>query len=77
MDLPYHSEKAVAAVSGRRVTVRYPDGFTETLPSFNNVRRVQNTKSVILVGSTVERTLAINPGTLANNPSRCGGSCSE
>jgi len=52
--------------------VRYPDGFTETLPSFNNVRRVQNTTSVILVGSTVERTLAINPGTLANNPSRCG-----
>jgi len=57
---------------GRLFTLVYPDASTETLASFNNLRDLQSTTSVIPVGATVLRVLAINPGVLANNPSRCG-----
>jgi len=57
---------------GRRFTLVYPDATTETVASFNNLRELQSTTSVIPVGSTVLRVLAINPGVLSNNPSRCG-----
>ena len=57
---------------GRRFTLSYPDGYTETLPSFNNLHEVQNTTFSIPIGATVNRRLVINPGVLQNNPSRCG-----
>jgi hypothetical protein len=56
----------------RTFTVTYPDGVTETFRSFNNLRVLQTTSTVIPVGSQALRTLAINPGVLTNNPSRCG-----
>lgn len=56
----------------RKITLRYPDGQTETLRSFANLRKLQNTTSRIAIGETVLRTLGISPGALSNNPSRCG-----
>lgn len=58
---------------GRRVTLVYPDNFTETVRTFGNLRVLQNTTTIIPVGATVKRTLAISPGNLSNNPSRCDG----
>jgi hypothetical protein len=57
---------------GRRFTIVYPDGFNETLASFNNLNMLENTTYSIPVGTTVMRRLVVNPGVLANNPSRCG-----
>jgi hypothetical protein len=56
----------------RRFTLRYPDGGTETIPSFNNLLRLQNTSYSIPIGTTVKRRLIVSPGALTNNPSRCG-----
>jgi hypothetical protein len=56
----------------RRFTLRYPDGSTETIPSFNNLLRLQNTSSSIPIGTTVKRRLIVSPGAITNNPSRCG-----
>ena len=57
---------------GRTITLRYPDGGTESVRTFANLRQLQSTTSRIEIGQTVLRTFAINPGVLANNPSRCG-----
>jgi hypothetical protein len=57
---------------GRLFTIVYPDGFTETLASFNNLNLLENTTYAIPFGTTVMRRLVVNPGVLANNPSRCG-----
>lgn len=56
----------------RRFTLRYPDAVTEVVPSFNNLLQLQNTTFSIPIGSTVKRRLIVNPGAIANNPSRCG-----
>lgn len=54
----------------RSFTLHYPDGFTETLQSFNNLRKLQNTDTVIPIGATVTRQLILNPSVMG--PSRCG-----
>ncbi len=56
----------------RRFTLRYPDGATEVVPSFNNLLVLQNTSYSIPVGTTVKRRLIVSPGAISNNPSRCG-----
>jgi hypothetical protein len=56
----------------RRFTLRYPDGATESVLSFNNLLQLQNTTYSIPVGSTAKRRLILNPGAIASNPSRCG-----
>jgi hypothetical protein len=56
----------------RRFTLRYPDASTESVLSFNNLLQLQNTTYSIPIGSTVKRRLIVNPGAIANNPSRCG-----
>ena len=58
----------------RRFTLRYSaaPGDTEVVPSFNNLLGLQSTTSVIHIGSPVLRRLIVNPGAIANNPSRCG-----
>jgi hypothetical protein len=40
--------------------------------SFNNLNDLENTTYSIPIGATVNRRLVVNPGVLANNPSRCG-----
>ena len=57
---------------GRVFTLSYPDAFTETLPSFNNLNVLENTGYAIPVGTTVQRRLIFAPGSISNNPSRCG-----
>lgn len=57
---------------GRQFTIVYPDGYTETLASFNNLNLLQNTTYSIPIGTTVMRRLVVNPGVLANNANRCG-----
>ncbi len=56
----------------RQVTIIYPDGFSETLRTFANLRKLQNTVSRIPVGETELRTLALAPNHVSKNPSRCG-----
>lgn len=56
---------------GRRVTLVYPDNVSETVRSFNNLRVLQNTTTIIPVGATAKRTLGIAPAGFSNNPSRC------
>ena len=65
-------QTATARNCTRRFTLRYPDAFTEVVPSFNNLLQLQNTTFSIPIGSTVKRRLIVNPGAIANNPSRCG-----
>jgi hypothetical protein len=57
---------------GRLISLFYPDGYQETVATFNNLNELENTGYSIPVGATVTRRLVINPGVLANNPSRCG-----
>lgn len=53
----------------RTFNVLYPDGFSETVPSFNNLRKLQNTTTIIPLGATVKRQLILNPGVMG--ASRC------
>jgi hypothetical protein len=55
---------------GRTVTLRYPDGASETFSTFANVRKLALWS--IPPGHSDKRTFAINPGTHKNNPNRCG-----
>jgi hypothetical protein len=55
----------------RLFTVRYPDGYSEAIWSFNNVHRIQNSTYSIPIGSTVRRRFTINPA-VVDSPSRCG-----
>ena len=57
----------------RHFTFVYPDGVTETTPSFNNLRGIENTTYSIPVGSTVERQLHMGTDVVPNVGSRCGG----
>lgn len=54
----------------RTFTLRYPGGFTEAVPSFNNLRALQNTTTIIPIGATVKRLLILNPGAIVTG-SRC------
>ena len=56
---------------GRTFTLVYPDGATETLRSFNNLRGLQSSVSRIEIGATKTRTFAISPSSIGV-PSRCG-----
>ena len=56
----------------RRFTLRYPDTTTETVLSNNNLLRLQNATFSIPLNGTVKRRLIIAPGSISNNPSRCG-----
>lgn len=56
----------------RRFTLRFPDAYTEVVPSFNNLLRLQNTSVSIPIGASESRRLIVSPGALSNNPSRCG-----
>jgi hypothetical protein len=54
----------------RSFTLKYPDGITETVRSFNNLRKLQNTTTIIPFGVTVKRQLILNPGAFGS-ASRC------
>jgi hypothetical protein len=56
----------------RRWVFHFPDGFTESVRTFNNLNILQNTSYSIPVGTTAKRRLIISPGTFGSNPSRCG-----
>ncbi|MEP7327270.1 MAG: hypothetical protein ABI836_15065 [Gemmatimonadota bacterium] len=56
----------------RHFLLRYPDGGTESVLSFNNLNVLQSTSYSIPIGSTVKRRLIVAPGSISNNPSRCG-----
>lgn len=56
---------------GRSFALAYPDGTSETLPSFNNLNHIENPTYSIPIGTTVLGRLVINPGVLNDNPSRC------
>lgn len=71
-DATIQTSNATHGKCGRQFTLAYPDGVTETLISFNNLNDLENTTYSIPVGTTANRRLVINPGVLANNPSRCG-----
>ena len=71
-DATIQTSNATKGKCGRQFTLVYPDGFIETLISFNNLNDLENTTYSIPVGTTVNRRLVVNPGVLANNPSRCG-----
>ncbi len=51
----------------------YPDGYSETLPSFNNLRMIENTTYAIPIGTTVARQLHMGSDAISNVASRCGG----
>lgn len=55
----------------RHFTLAYPDGYTETVGSFINLRQIENPTYSIPIGTTAERQLHVNPGVLSNNPNRC------
>ena len=61
-----------AKVCGRTFTVVYPDNFTETVPSFNNLADLENTTDIIPIGATVKRHMNFAPGSIIGTTSRCG-----
>jgi hypothetical protein len=65
-------QTAKAKNCSRRFLLRYPDGGSESVLSFNNLNVLQNTGYAIPIGSTVKRRLILAPGSVNNNPSRCG-----
>ena len=56
----------------RHFTLVYPDGYTETVGAFINLREIENTMYSITSNTPVKRQLHVNPGQLSNNPNRCG-----
>jgi len=56
----------------RRITVVFPDGFSETVGTFMNLREIENTTYSIPIGATVLRQLHVNTDQPGTN-SRCGG----
>jgi hypothetical protein len=57
----------------RRLMVVFPDGFSETVSTFSNLRAIENTSYAIPVGATVERQLHVGTDQLPGSSSRCGG----
>jgi hypothetical protein len=61
-----------SAKCSRRVHVVFPDGSSESLPMFSNLRAIENTTYLIPIGATVLRQLHIG-NTWPNVISRCDG----
>jgi len=57
----------------RRLTVVYPDGFSEVVSTFSNLREIENTSYSIPIGTTVERQLHVGTDQLPGVTTRCGG----
>jgi hypothetical protein len=57
---------------GRTISLFYPDGVAENLPTFANLNALDNTAFSIPVGTTVARRLVINPGVVNVHATRCG-----
>jgi hypothetical protein len=55
---------------GRTLTLVYPDGVKETAIGNSNLRKLESRDTVIAVGATEKRTLAINLGSPGST--RCG-----
>jgi hypothetical protein len=51
---------------GRRFTLMYPDGLSETVASFANIRDLESTSYSIPIGTTAFRRLTIFPGGVFN-----------
>ncbi len=51
---------------GRQFTLTYPDGYTETLASFANLRTLENSSFAIPIGAIVNRRFTINPAGVIN-----------
>ena len=64
--------RTVKKSCSRRWALHFPDGFTESVRTFNNLNILQNTGYSIAIGATVKRRLILAPGSISNNPSRCG-----
>jgi len=56
----------------RRFRINYPDGVSELLPVFSNLRGIENTKYSIPIGATVRRQLHFGSD-FSNVSSRCVG----
>jgi hypothetical protein len=56
----------------RRLRFIFPDGVTESLPTFANLRQIENLTYSIPIGATVHRQLHMGTGA-PNVTSRCGG----
>jgi hypothetical protein len=57
----------------RHFTYVYPDGVTESMVSFNNLRVVENLTHSIPVGTTMQRQLHMGSEGISNTLGRCGG----
>ena len=57
----------------RRITVVFPDGYSESVGTFMNLREIENTTYSIPIGATVERQLHVGTDQLVGSTSRCGG----
>jgi hypothetical protein len=71
-DATLQTSAATKGKCGRTISLFYPDGFTETLPTFANLNALDNTTYSIPVGTTVTRRLVVNPGVVNVHPTRCG-----
>ena len=71
-DATIQGSAATHGKCGRQFTLVYPDGFTETRGTFNNLHELENTTYSIPIGTTVRRRLVVDGGLLGSNPSRCG-----
>jgi hypothetical protein len=57
----------------RHFTYAYPDGVSETMVAFNNLRMIENSSYTIPIGQTVARQLHMGSDGISNNLGRCGG----
>jgi len=57
----------------RRLTLVFPDGFSEVVSTFSNLREIENTSYSIPIGTTVERQLHVGTDQLPGVTTRCGG----
>lgn len=55
---------------GRKFKIVYPDGQSESVPSFNRVSQFANAQYAIPIGATIRRMLIVNPS-YVNSVSRC------
>ena len=71
-DATLQTSAATKGKCGRTISLVYPDGFMETVPTFANLNALDNTTYSIPVGTTVTRRLVVNPGVVNVHPTRCG-----
>jgi len=57
----------------RHITAVFPDGFSESVGTFMNLREIENTMYAIPIGATVERQLHVGTDQTPSDHSRCGG----